>query len=192
MLCPLGAWQGPMLRVVWDRVAWQACSGSAGVGRKSGTCWRTGEGPSVAHLGLAFEALPDPGVRVASQSPGPTGCWARQVPIVAADWLRGFSGEVLRWSRHPGWGRVKVAEGPQAERLWCLRPHPSCPRQVREGLPAQLALHWQLPYPVPPAACEGPILLPAPGQGEAPSLSPTPTPGSCAASAGHQPQFPTG
>lgn len=43
----------------------------------------------------------------------------------------------------------------------CLLP------QVREGLPSQLALHRQLPNPVPPPACEGPLLLPAAGQGKA-------------------------
>lgn len=39
--------------------------------------------------------------------------------------------------------------------------------QVREGLPPQLALHRQLPHPLPPAARQSALLLPAAGQGRA-------------------------
>lgn len=39
--------------------------------------------------------------------------------------------------------------------------------QVREGLPPQLTLHWQLPNFMPPPSCKSPLLLPAAGQGKA-------------------------
>lgn len=69
-------------------------------------------------------------------------------------------------------------EGPEQTQLpVCSCAEGSCLLpQVREGLPSQLALHRQLPNPVPPPACEGPLLLPAAGQGKA--LRPlTPAPG---------------
>lgn len=65
-----------------------------------------------------------------------------------------------RWARgHSGAGGLGSWGALAALRLLV-------PPQVREGLPPQLALHRQLPHAVPPAACEGPLLLPAAGQGE--------------------------
>lgn len=58
-----------------------------------------------------------------------------------------------------GCGGGAEPPGPPGQGGSCL------PRQVREGLPPQLALHRQLPHPVPPSAREGPVLLPAAGQG---------------------------
>lgn len=37
--------------------------------------------------------------------------------------------------------------------------------QVRERLPTELSLHWELPHSVPPSTRESPILLPEAGQG---------------------------
>lgn len=37
--------------------------------------------------------------------------------------------------------------------------------QIREGLPTELPLHWQLPDSVPPFTRESPFLLPEAGQG---------------------------
>lgn len=71
-----------------------------------------------------------------------TGAWA-VAPLCGRAARRG-------WAGGRGGGRAEAA---------------SSPPQVREGVPPQLSLHWQLPDPVPPSACEGPLLLPAAGQG---------------------------